>query len=99
MPCWICNPYCGNCKPPAERPVKCPQCKTLNFFIRADVKRICRQCGAILPEREERLVVFCSYCGLECANPCKQHKIVPKDGVLLKCPWITPPKSGAKAAD
>jgi len=99
MPCWICNPYCGNCKPPAEKPVKCPQCNTFNIFIKAGEKRICKKCGTILPEGEVRPIVFCSYCGLECANQCKRYKLVPKDGVLLACPWITPPNGNGKTTE
>ncbi|MBP2652762.1 MAG: hypothetical protein H6Q73_331 [Firmicutes bacterium] len=83
--CWVCNPFCGKCKPPL-RIIRCPVCNAHNF---ANWK-ICKKCGAVLPERT---AVMCSYSGLPCVNPCDKHKISPKDGVQKPCKWNTPPKS------
>ena len=87
--CWSCNAYCGNCKPPKERPRQCTQCKTYNFDPQ---KNLCRKCKAELPERITPSVVMCQYCGMMCANPCKKSEKAPADGLIHPCNLRTPPK-------
>ena len=85
--CWSCNPYCGGCKPPKEKPVKCPLCNTFTF---RELKN-CKKCGAPLPERVPPVPVLCLYIGGEmCANPCGRHKKVPEDGIAKSCSYHTP---------
>lgn len=87
--CWSCNPYCGGCKPPKERPVRCRTCKTFNF---RDESNKCKNCGAVLPDPIKRPTVMCLQIGKLCANPCNRHKSAPDDGVLKTCNLHTPPK-------
>lgn len=86
--CWSCNPYCGGCKPPKDKPIKCPACKAINF---PELKN-CKRCGAALPAPPERPTVMCLYIGKLCANPCNRHKKGSEDGTLYSCQWHTPPK-------
>lgn len=90
--CWSCNAYCGNCKPPKEKPRMCTQCKAVNFDLEATQ---CRKCGTELPPRILPKTVFCLYCGLMCANPCKKAEKAPLDGVCVPCKLRTPPKDEA----
>ena len=89
--CWSCNPYCGGCKPPKEKPVKCPMCKAYNF---RDESSVCKKCGSPLPPPIPRPTVLCLYIGQLCANPCNKHKTTSEDGTIKSCSWHTPPKSG-----
>jgi len=89
--CWSCNPYCGNCKPPKERPIICPQCKKVYINI-TDEPMKCKKCGSVLPKRPPRPIVNCLYSGLICANPCGKYKDPPKDGIIKPCKLNTPPK-------
>jgi hypothetical protein len=91
MSCWSCNPYCGNCKPPKPKPVKCPVCGKFNFLDRMKGKN-CIKCGEVLPEPPKPPVVDCLYSGLVCANPCGQYKKTTDDGTLYPCKLRTPPE-------
>jgi len=84
--CWSCNPYCGGCKPPKPKPVKCPSCKTFTFpeFTH------CKKCGAKLPDLPKPVPVFCLYIGETCAVPCNRHKKTPDDGITGSCSCHTP---------
>ena len=87
--CWSCNPYCGGCKPPKPKPIKCPSCGIYSF---KDLKN-CERCGAVMPERESPPTVMCLYIGQLCANPCQKHKKMPEDGTQGTCSWHTKPKT------
>lgn len=87
--CWVCNPYCGACKPPKEKPIQCPECKFYNF-PESVVDNRCIKCGAELPEREKIIPVECLYSGLVCARPCGKAKAKPKDDVVRPCGMHTP---------
>lgn len=90
MGCWACNPYCGNCKPPKERPRQCPSCQKYCFNPEA---KDCPRCGAELPLRVPPPVVKCHYSGLICANPCNKHKIdVSAKWHYMPCKHNTPPQ-------
>lgn len=89
MGCWACNPYCGNCKPPKERPLKCLVCGTYNFDF--EVRKECKKCGAVLPERIKPPTVMCLRSGLICCNPCNRYKIKLRDGKTVPCHQNTPP--------
>ena len=94
--CWSCNPYCGNCKPPKEKPKKCPVCSSYSF---PEFKN-CKKCGALLPESVKPPTLMCLYIGEMCANPCGKRKTAPKDDILLHtCKWHTPPKSTLPESD
>ena len=84
--CWSCNPYCGGCKPPKPKPVKCPACNTFNFPELGH----CKRCGAVLPEPPKPQPVFCQNIGQMCANPCNRHKKPPQEGTSPTCNWHTP---------
>ncbi|NLL53035.1 MAG: hypothetical protein GX248_10080 [Peptococcaceae bacterium] len=86
--CWSCNAYCGNCKPPKEKPRQCTSCKAFNFDPE---KNTCRKCGAELPARVPPPVIKCELCGMMCANPCKKGERPPADGILRPCKLRTPP--------
>lgn len=86
--CWSCNPYCGGCKPPKEKPRACPVCGTYNF---PEYKN-CKKCGAELPPPPKRPTVMCLYVEDLCANPCNKHKKPSQDGIVKTCKWRTPPK-------
>ncbi|WP_144351148.1 hypothetical protein [Sporomusa termitida] len=92
--CWSCNPYCGGCKPPKEKPAPCPACGTYNFPERKN----CKQCGADLPPPKARPTVMCLYIGKLCANPCNKHKKPSQDGLVKTCKWHTPPAGMAGPA-
>ena len=84
--CWSCNPYCGGCKPPKPKPIKCERCGAFNF----DDLGICRKCKQVLPERPKPEAVFCRYIGAMCANPCQRHKKDPDHLAESYCKWHTP---------
>lgn len=86
--CWACNPYCGGCKPPKERPRQCTECGAYNFDVNA---RKCRKCGAILPERIKPTPIFCLQTQTMCPNPCGKGKIMPRDGQKISCKWNPEP--------
>lgn len=91
MACVVCNPYCGKCKPPKQKPVKCPACGKYNFLdLMEDTK--CIRCRADLPIPPKPAIVKCLYSGLMCANPCKKHTKAYKDGSFMPCSNNTPPK-------
>ncbi len=87
--CWSCNPYCGGCKPPKPKPIKCPHCHVYTF----PEKKFCKQCGVALPDLPAPQPVFCRYLGETCANPCNRHKKAPEEGIAAECKWHTPLKS------
>jgi hypothetical protein len=84
--CWSCNPYCGGCKPPKPKPVKCTQCKAVNFPELIH----CKRCGALLPEPPKPIPAFCLYTDQMCANPCGRRKKPPENGVIQTCALHTP---------
>jgi hypothetical protein len=92
--CWSCNPYCGNCKPPKEKPRLCVKCHAANFDTSLTK---CRKCGADLPARVPPPIVKCKYSGMICANPCGKHKKAPLDGRILPCKLNTPPKDSGNS--
>lgn len=82
--CWSCNPYCGRCKPPKEKPRKCSTCGNYNFDVNA-VR--CEDCGEILPERIKPTPAFCLQTQTMCPNPCGRSKVAPKDNKIIFCKW------------
>jgi len=90
MACKVCNPYCGNCRPPRERPRVCPDCGKLHFPEHGFPVR-CVRCDVILPERQLPHVARCSRSGLLCGNPCGRRVYVPVDGKLASCGLNTRP--------
>ncbi len=86
--CWVCNPYCGACKPPKEKPVECPGCEHYNIVDRIKDNK-CGKCGAELPERKKPVPEQCLFTGLVCARPCGKAKRASKDGVLRSCTYYT----------
>lgn len=85
--CWSCNPFCGGCKPPRPKPVKCPGCKTFCF---PELKQ-CQRCGTLLPEPERPEPVMCLSIGKMCATPCNKHRKPPLEGQVNTCKWHRPP--------
>lgn len=85
----ICNPYCGKCKPPKQRPMECPICGKLNN-IELD---LCKKCGAPVPKIDYSTGI-CSYTGLKCVKPCGRYAIVPKEGLAL-CKFNIPPEEAS----
>lgn len=81
--CWSCNPYCGGCKPPKPKPVKCPKCKSFSF----PELRNCKKCGEPLPEPPKPQPVMCLFIKEVCTNPCSRSKRPPKDDEEQVCKW------------
>lgn len=87
MPCYVCNPQCGRCRPSRPKPAKCPQCGKL---VMVDVESVlaqrcaCSACGGALPLPE---ALTCRFCGKRCRIPCARACKEPEDGVLQECPW------------
>jgi hypothetical protein len=92
--CWSCNPYCGGCKPPKAKPVRCPACKAYGF----PEQKNCKRCGAPLPEPPPPVPVMCLYIGQMCANPCGRHKKTPEEGLDATCSYHTPLKEAENPA-
>lgn len=65
----VCNPYCGKCRPPKERPLICPQCNRLNDPTQGEIDT-CVVCGADLPERTLPVPEYCNLIKEICNNPC-----------------------------
>lgn len=84
--CWTCNPYCGGCKPPKPKPMKCLSCNTYNLSDR----ETCPKCGQPFPKHPAPTPTMCLYLGQMCGNPCHRHKKLPDEGVESNCPWHTP---------
>jgi len=93
--CWSCNPYCGGCKPPKPRPVRCPFCNVFNFPDRTS----CVRCAHTLPPVPRPSPVICLYIGESCANPCQRHKKPPAEGEDPYCLWHTPLDSGRQESE
>lgn len=85
--CWSCNPYCGGCKPPKPKPIKCPVCNTYCF----PELKYCKRCGTVLPELSKPEPVLCLYIGKVCATPCNKHKKPPQEGQANTCSWHSAP--------
>ena len=80
MPCYVCNPQCGRCRPPRPAPVKCPECGRLVFGGGI----CCTYCGACLPIQPS---VFCEFAKRVCFVPCVRANETNSDGSENKCPW------------
>ena len=81
--CWICNPYCGKCRPPDPKPVTCAECGEFVMLERNDLW-ICSRCGSDLPRRK---VYRCNWTGRECDIPCMRNVQANATGLLHACPW------------
>lgn len=53
MSCWVCNPFCGRCKKPMAKPVKCNVCGKHNL---PNPQNKCQKCGAQLPETDVSVI-------------------------------------------
>ena len=80
MPCYVCNPQCGRCRPPRPAPAKCPDCGRLVF---GGATR-CVHCGAYLPNQSS---IFCEFAKRTCFVPCVRASESSSDGIENKCPW------------
>lgn len=91
--CWSCNPYCGGCKPPKPKPIKCPVCNTYTFpeLIK------CKRCGTVLPDLNKPEAVMCLYIGEICTTPCNRHKKASLDGLINTCTWHSTPDNEEEA--
>ena len=87
MPCYVCNPQCGKCRPSRPKPVKCKACGKLTMPEVEDVLRgrcSCRECENDLPLPES---LWCAFCGKHCRIPCARARKEPEDGIMQECPW------------
>lgn len=93
--CWICNPMCGRCKPPAYKSGTCPECGTMTLFDKAVIKQggplPCKKCGVDLSEDVRPKVVKCNYSGLLCAYPCGNSTASKHEYGDQRCEMNTPP--------
>lgn len=94
--CWICNPMCGRCKPPAYKSVKCPECGALNIIQKADVIErtglACKRCAHDLTEEVVPKPIRCKFSGLVCAYPCGKSVSGKEEYGNNKCEFNTPPR-------
>jgi hypothetical protein len=89
--CWVCNPYCGRCKPPQPKPRQCSECGAYQLDPQ---KEKCKKCGGILPAHKPPPIVNCGYSGLVCANPCGKARKSADEYQI--CKQNTPPPPGAE---
>lgn len=80
MPCYVCNPQCGRCRPPRPAPRKCPECGKLVLGEASS----CRHCGARLQSRPG---VFCKFTDRICLVPCVRANELNPEGFAAQCPW------------
>ena len=89
MPCYVCNPTCGQCKSVKRVSVNCPDCGLIVFpKLVAEGDGCCPHCGSYLLGRslEDESTTHCNYTGNECPHPCN-HSHWQSDGVLHECPF------------
>lgn len=93
MPCYVCNPQCGRCRPPRPAPEKCSECGKLVL----GGMRVCTHCGSPMPARQ---AVFCKFTGRACFIPCVRANEFDPQNPKASCPWgeqfgIGPVEEGA----
>lgn len=93
MPCYVCNPQCGRCRPPRPAPAKCPECGRLILGGESN----CRCCGA---RAQSRPGVFCRFTERMCHVPCVRANETNPEGFAGQCPWgerfgVDPVEEGA----
>ncbi len=94
MSCWICNPFCGHCKPPKKKSVTCPSCGKPAFFDVADAitegkTHKCPLCGADITEFVKVDPEYCKKIGQMCGIPCgSNNDEPPMEG--FECVYHTP---------
>ena len=85
MPCPVCNPLCGRCRPARLRSVICPECMAGYVLERGDpFVYVCEQCGAPIPDAEG---VLCNRTQRRCPMPCARAKMPAPEGAPLPCAW------------
>jgi hypothetical protein len=76
--CWVCNPLCGKCQPPALKDGFCPECNKHTVFKRGDIlgddPLLCKTCGNDLSGIVRPETLLCAYSGLRCTYPCGKAK-------------------------
>lgn len=92
--CWVCNPFCGQCKPPVVR-LQCPACGKY-YFPEITYEKMCKKCGSDLPEYVARPAVWCAFIEQMCAKPCERHQVSPEDGGVRPCAFHTLPRTDAE---
>jgi hypothetical protein len=100
--CIVCNPFCGHCRPPRKRAVKCPACGFDNRFdiviTYPTIQRACSACGEDVTALSLPTSVICKNTGWECANPCHWHTIDYNPATKRICRQNTPlPAAGTGA--
>jgi hypothetical protein len=88
--CWVCNPFCGKCKPPVIR-LQCPECSKY-YFPELSKEKQCKKCGTVLPEWIPPQAIWCAYIEQMCAKPCGRYSVTPEDDVFRPCAFYTLPK-------
>ena len=97
--CWVCNPFCGKCKPPIIRK-QCPECGRF-YFPEMSPEIKCKKCGAELPEYIPSPPVWCAFIAQMCAKPCERYTLTSDDGIYKPCAFHTLPQANTQpnAAD
>ncbi len=83
MGCMVCNPFCGRCRPPQPKPMKCDSCGKLALRTRYETWE-CNHCGAPLPPRPK---IKCNWSGRMCDVPCMYNAMDNPTGELHPCRW------------
>lgn len=87
MPCYVCNPQCGRCRPPRRGMRRCPYCNVLAMpSDDSDIlgENVCPRCGRTLPEPES---TKCEYTRRLCGIPCVRAVEEAESGLSEPCPW------------
>lgn len=100
--CWICNPMCGKCQPPALKSHKCPECGETTVFEKAAIKGgetlRCKKCGYDMTDLVVPVPIRCNYSGKICAYPCGKSTSPKHDLGYQPCLRNTPPSAEWVAA-
>lgn len=88
MPCYVCNPTCGQCKGIRKRSINCPDCGLIVFpelLSKGDGR--CPHCGTNLMGRAviEDQTRHCNFTGNDCPHPCSRS-YYEFDGEYHPCP-------------
>ncbi len=85
MPCYVCNPQCGQCRPSRPKLTTCIACGKLNSVSFENLKGArCTECGELLDEPE---VFSCEFTQRLCQVPCARLRKKGTGGKAQACPW------------
>lgn len=85
MPCYVCNPQCGQCRPSRPKLMKCIACGKLNAISFEELEGArCSNCNELLPQPEK---LMCEFTKMLCRVPCSRLHQKDESGLAQVCPW------------